>query len=84
VTLMGSVGQVGQLLTYGANFGEQVRRAASYVDRILKGAKPGGRTAHQVRAGDQPKDCEGARPDDPAVAAGAGGPDPRMRPLAVS
>jgi putative ABC transport system substrate-binding protein len=41
VTLMGSIDQVGQLLTYGANFGEQVRRAASYVDRILKGAKPG-------------------------------------------
>ena len=41
MTLMGSVGQVGQLIAYGANFGEQVRRVASYVDRILKGAKPG-------------------------------------------
>jgi putative ABC transport system substrate-binding protein len=33
--------QVGQLIAYGANFGEQVRRVASYVDRILKGAEPG-------------------------------------------
>ena len=40
MTLMGSVGQVGQLITYGANFGEQVLRVAGYVDRILKGAKP--------------------------------------------
>jgi len=41
MTLQGSVGQVGQLLAYGANYGEQVRRAAGYVDRILKGAQPG-------------------------------------------
>jgi putative ABC transport system substrate-binding protein len=40
MTLMGSVDQVGQLIAYGANFGEQVHRVASYVDRILKGAKP--------------------------------------------
>jgi ABC-type uncharacterized transport system substrate-binding protein len=40
VTLMGSTEQVGQLIAYGANFGEQVRRVASHVDRILKGAKP--------------------------------------------
>jgi putative ABC transport system substrate-binding protein len=40
MTLMGSVGQVGQLIAYGANFGAQVRRVAGYVDRILKGAKP--------------------------------------------
>ena len=40
MTLMGSLEQVGQLIAYGANFGEQVLRVASYVDRILKGAKP--------------------------------------------
>ena len=40
MTLMGSVEQVGQLLAYGANFGEQVHRVAGYVDRILRGAKP--------------------------------------------
>jgi putative tryptophan/tyrosine transport system substrate-binding protein len=40
MTLMGSLDPVGQLIAYGANFGEQVRHVASHVDRILKGAKP--------------------------------------------
>ena len=51
----------GGLISYGPNTVGEFRRAADYVDRILKGEKPADSGSDEIRFGDQREDRQRAR-----------------------
>jgi putative ABC transport system substrate-binding protein len=73
--------EAGGLLAYATDLNDLARRAATYVDKILEGAKPADLPVQQpnkVRAGDQLENCQVAGPYDPADVATASGPRDRV------
>jgi putative ABC transport system substrate-binding protein len=66
----------GGLMSYGPTLDEMYRRAATYVDQILKGAKPGGLPLEQPTGYFlllSPRNCQSTRFDDSAATVAARG-----------
>jgi hypothetical protein len=58
--------EVGGLMSYGPDTLETIRQSVTYVDKILKGAKPADLPVEQptqIRVGDQPQDGRSTRLD---------------------